>query len=95
MITQRQRLRIKREMAEEKPTVWIGKNGITDEVVKEISNQLKKNQMVKVRLQKSALKQEADNLAIELASKTDSTCVDVRGRNFTLYRIDKGPEKAS
>lgn len=91
MITQRQRLRIKREMAEEKPTLWIGKNGITDEVVREVANQLEKKQMVKIRVQKSAVKQddEVDSMAEELAEKTDSTRIDVRGRNFIIYKIGK------
>ncbi|MDQ1280921.1 MAG: RNA-binding protein [Thermoproteota archaeon] len=95
MITQRQRLRIKREMAVEKPTLWIGKNGITDEVIREVSNQLKKNQMVKIRMLKSAVKQddEINSLVRELVDKTDTTRIDIRGRNFILYKIDKNGEK--
>lgn len=47
--------------------------------------------MVKIRVQKSAVKQddEVDSMAEELAEKTDSTRIDVRGRNFIIYKIGK------
>lgn len=90
MITQRQRLRIKREMAEEKPTIWIGKNGVTEEIIKEASNQLEKNQVVKIKILKNILKSEnAEALARELAEKTESTLIEVRGHSLTLYRVKK------
>lgn len=90
MITQRQKLRIKREMAEEKPTIWIGKNGVTEEIIKEVSNQLEKNQMVKIRILKSILKSEdAEDLSRKLANKTESTLIEVRGHSFILYRVKR------
>ena len=95
MITQRQRLRIKREMSGKKPTIWIGKNGITEEAVKEVSNQLDKNQLAKIKVLKSALKSDnaIDSLARELTEKTDSTLIDVRGNNLILYKVEKKTEK--
>lgn len=95
MITQRQRLRIKREMAGEKPTIWIGKNGITEEVVKEVSNQLDKNQLAKIKVLKSALKSDnaIDSLARVLTEKTDSILIDVRGNNLIIYKVERKTEK--
>ena len=91
MITQRQRLRIKREMAGEKPTIWIGKNGITEETVKEISRQLDKSQVAKVKVLKNTLNSDisVDSLARELAEKSDSTLIDVRGNTLILYKVEK------
>lgn len=95
MITQRQRLRIKREMAGEKPTIWIGKNGITEETVKEISNQLDKNQVAKIKVLKSALNSDisVDSLAKELTEKTDSMLIDVRGNSLIIYKVERKTEK--
>lgn len=84
------RLRIKREMETEKPTVWIGKNGITPETVGEISKQLGKREMVKVKLLKSALMDEkTKHVAEEIAQQTEATLIDVRGHTFVLYKRRK------
>ncbi len=84
------RLRIKREMETEKPTVWIGKNRITSEIMGEISKQLDKREMVKVKLLKSALVDEkAKHVAEEIAQQTEATLIDVRGHTFVLYKRRK------
>lgn len=87
------RLRIKREMETEKPTVWVGKNRITPETMGEISKQLDKKEMVKVKLLKSALTDEnAKNVAAEIAQQTEATLIDVRGHTFVLYKRRKKKE---
>ena len=77
-------------METEKPTVWIGKNGITPETVGEISKQLDTREMVKVKLLKSALMDEkAKHVAEEIAQQTEATLIDVRGHTFVLYKRRK------
>jgi len=50
------------------PTVRIGKNGITDNIVKDIVKKLKKDQFVKVKFLKSAIeKKDKKKLFEELA----------------------------
>lgn len=68
-----------------KPTVHMGKEGATEEVVAEIVNQLKKSKLVKAKLLQSV---EGDRKAVgqDLASKTDSVLVEVRGRTVVLAR---------
>jgi len=74
-------------MSEEKPSIWIGKNGVTDELTEEVSNQLERTQTVKIRMQKTALKTgSATDLAREIADKTGSSIIDIRGHSLTLYR---------
>jgi len=84
------KLRIKREMSAEKPTIWIGKKGVAPQTMDEISRQLDQNEIVKVKLLKTALKdEEAKNVAAKIAQETASSLVDVRGHTFVLYKPRK------
>jgi RNA-binding protein len=81
---------IKHELSAEKPTVWIGKNGISKEVLAEIDRQLEQTEMVKVKILKTALgKDKAKAMANKIAQQTDSILVEVRGHTFILYRKKK------
>ena len=85
-----ERLKLKREMAEERPSIWIGKNGVTEEVIKEVPKQLEKNEVVKIKIQKAILQTSSvKDLSSEIAEKTSSSIIDIRGRSFTLYKEKK------
>jgi RNA-binding protein len=87
MITPRMKRRIKSELNAEKPTIWVGKEGKTQQIVNEISKQLEKKEILKVRILRSALKHEkAKSLASKIAEQTDSTLIDVRGHTILLYK---------
>jgi putative YhbY family RNA-binding protein len=89
MISRKFRLRMKREMSSEKPTIWIGK-GLTDKVAEEVSKQLDKNETVKVKILKGALKNEsAESIVRKVTQETNSTLIDKRGHVFVLYRRRK------
>ncbi len=86
MLTPKMKRRIKRELSAKKPTVWVGKQG-APQTVNEVSRQLDQREMIKVKILKSALKNEvAKNVASRIAQKTSSTLIDVRGHTFILYR---------
>ncbi len=90
MITPSMRRRIKRELSSEKPTVWIGKEGATLKTVKEISRHLEKREMVKVKILKSALKEEETRgIASKISQQTASTLIEIRGHTLILYRPRK------
>lgn len=90
MITSKMKRRIKRKLNVEKPTVWVGKEGATPQIQNEISKQLEKKKMVKVKMLKTALKDEdAKNVASKIAQQTESTLIDVRGHTFILYKSRK------
>jgi RNA-binding protein len=90
MITPRMKRRIKRELSAERPAVWIGKNGISEEVLAEIDSQLERTEMVKAKILKTALGEtRANAIAAKIAQKTESTLVEVRGHTFILYRKKK------
>ncbi len=81
---------VKRSLSEANPTVRIGKDGASQEVLTEIGKQLDKNKMVKVKILKTALKgDEAKQIAVKTAEQTESSLVEIRGHTFMLYKSRK------
>jgi len=81
---------VKRHLGAARPTILVGKDGASDELLKEITRQLDKNKMVKVKILKTALVgDEAKQFASKIAEKTESTLVEVRGHTFMLYKRRK------
>ena len=69
------------------PIIRIGKNGITDSVVKEINEVLLKRKLIKVKFLKAALQDnDRKKLAQELAEKTCATLVESVGFVVVLYK---------
>lgn len=74
-----------------KSTVQIGKNGLTDSVVKEIKKQLKMNSLVKVKFLRSSLEEmDKKEMARLVAAKTGARLVHFVGLVATLYEDNKG-----
>lgn len=72
------------------PVIRIGKAGLTEGVIKEIKLQLKKKNLIKVKLLKGALEQkDKKQLANELAEKTGSELIDRVGFVVVLYKKEK------
>jgi len=73
-----------RGKAQELPaTIHIGKEGITQTVIDEITKQLKKTKLVKIRLL-PAIEKDRKEAGSELAIATSSVLVEVRGRTVVL-----------
>jgi RNA-binding protein len=66
-----------------KPTVHVGKGGITDGIVEEIVRQIKDKHLVKVKLLPS-FDVSREDAAAELAEKAKAGLVDVRGNMVLL-----------
>jgi len=87
MITQKMKRRIKRALSAERPTVWVGKEGATTQIINEISKQLDTREMIKAKILKTVLQdKEATNIATKIAEQTESQLVEVRGHTFLLYK---------
>ena len=70
------------------PTAQVGKNGITDTLLKQIDEQLEAREMIKVSvLQNSDL--DAKAVANDIARETNAQIVQVLGFKITLYRVSK------
>ena len=66
-------------------TVHIGKEGLSDTVIEEISRQFKKTKLVKVKLLPS-LDMDRKEAGSQLARASNSVLVEVRGRTIVLAR---------
>jgi len=68
-------------------TIWIGKDGASEELLKQVINQLKARELVKLKVHKSALATiETTQLAEKIAESTDATLIEVMGHTLTLYK---------
>jgi RNA-binding protein len=77
-------------------TVHVGKEGPTEGVEAELNAQLKRNHLVKVRIQRSAVAGgpgDKDAQGRELAERLGAEMVERRGNTVLLYRR-KAPRKA-
>ena len=78
---------VKHKLKDEGPTIWIGKEGLTQDSLNEIEKQLKKNKMVKIKILKAALlNDDKKAIAARAAEQTGALLVDLRGHIFILYR---------
>lgn len=70
-----------------RPSVRIGKSGITETVVEEISNQLKSRDLVKIKVNKGLFEREQRSEVWNfIATETNSTLVLQRGNIGVLWR---------
>ena len=93
-ITTRMKRHVRHKLKYEKPTIWIGKEGLTSALSSEIENQLGKQKMVKIRILPAALRGEntAKTIAVKAAEQAGAALVEVRGHVFILYRRHKRPQ---
>jgi putative YhbY family RNA-binding protein len=81
---------LKRRSAEQHPTVWVGRNGLTKAILGQISAQLKAKEIIKVKVHKTSLERtELQEIVDKTADETQSQILDVRGRTFTVYKPKK------
>ncbi len=68
----------------EPPKVRIGKNGITEGIIREVENVLKKDKAVKIKCLKVIPTDVARDIGKNIAQLTNSEIVDVRGKTIIL-----------
>ncbi len=91
-ITSKQRATL-RSMANDYDTIFqIGKDGISDETVRQISNALEARELIKLRVLDNCpyTSREASDI---IAERTNSAPVSVVGSRFVLYRPSKKNKK--
>ncbi len=88
MITSKQRSFLKGLAHDIEPTVYIGKAGLTENVIKEIDMCLEARELVKVKLQEGFDVKPKD-VANSLLELLKAEFVQAIGRKFTLYRASK------
>jgi putative YhbY family RNA-binding protein len=84
---------VRHELNEEGPTIWVGKEGLTPALTKQVEDQLDRAKMVKIRILKSALATNtAKTIATRTAEQVHAALVEVRGHVFIIYRRRKRVE---
>ena len=75
-----------------KPTVQVGKSGLTDGIVKEIDEQLEKREFIKIKmLQSMGPSKRWKDEVVEMAERLKAELIEIKGGTILLYR--KGKKK--
>jgi len=88
MITSKQRSYLKSLAHNIDPVVYIGKEGLTDNIIMELDRCLEARELVKVKLQEGA-DLDPKTVANEVMEPLGAEFVQAIGRKFTLYRESK------
>lgn len=73
-----------------KPVVWIGQNGLSDNVLGEIETALEHHELIKVKLRKGD-RDEHDTISKSICERTGAERIQGIGNVVTFYR--KNPDK--
>lgn len=88
MITSKQRSFLRSMAHSIDPVAYLGKQGLTENVVKQIDICLESRELVKVKLQEGC-DLNAKEVANEVAERLGAEFVQAIGHKFTLYRESK------
>ncbi len=88
MITSKQRSFLRSMAHSIDPVAYLGKQGLTENVIKQIDVCLEARELVKVKLQEGC-DLDAKEVANEVAEKLGAEFVQAIGHKFTLYRESK------
>ncbi len=67
------------------PIFQIGKSGITDNQIEQLSNALEARELIKISFLDS-IPDDKNSIAEEIATKTNSEIVQIVGKKLTLFR---------
>lgn len=85
MLTSKQRAALKSIASTEDTILQVGKNGIVDTLVVQVSDALKAREIIKMKVLEGAMLSTAE-AAAELAEKTKSEVVQVIGNKIVLFK---------
>lgn len=84
MIDKKTRIKLRSLAMNIKSTIWIGKEGISDNLIKQISEELFNHELIKITMQESVNLTEFE--ITELAVKLGAEVVTTIGRKIILYK---------
>lgn len=87
-MTSKQRAYLRSSANTLEPIFQIGKLGISDNLIKQLSDALEARELIKISVLETA-PDDVKNLAIEISEKTNSTLVQTIGNKITLFRQKK------
>lgn len=92
MLTSKQRAKLRSIAQSYEPIFFIGKSGLSDEIINQLENAINARELIKLGVQESceySAREAADLIAPELGADV----VAVIGRKFVLWRRSKDPKK--
>ena len=92
MLTGKQRSYLKAMANNLDPIFQIGKNGVTENFIKQVDEALEVREIIKIKVLNNSFL-DAKEIASELAEKTNAEFVQSIGNKFVLYRESKENKK--
>lgn len=93
MLTGKERRQLKKEIHGQDPKLYIGKNGITENLITETHNLLEKYELIKVKVQNSVIEDKGE-LMEELIQAVDGEYVMDLGSVFAIYKENLEKDKS-
>lgn len=91
MLTPQNRSTLKSIATNLKDLVFIGKDGLTDNVINQIDDNLCAHELIKIKVQKSII-EDINEMASDIAKKCDAEVVSIIGSKILLYRYTNKPK---
>ncbi|GAB3795227.1 ribosome assembly RNA-binding protein YhbY [Virgibacillus kimchii] len=85
MLTGKQKRFLRKQAHQLKPIFQVGKDGVNDQMLKQINEALERRELIKVSILQNNL-DDKDEVANEVANGTEAELVQVIGNNFVLYK---------
>lgn len=85
MLTSKQRARLRAMAQELQPVLYVGKDGVTDNIIKQADDVLEARELIKGSVQQNS-SVTAKEACDALTAATGAQPVSVMGRKFVLYR---------
>lgn len=92
MLNSKQRSFLKSKAVSINDTIFVGKDGITDNLIKQLEKELTANELIKGKVLESSLINVKD-AADKLAEITNSYVVYTIGKKFVIYKQNKDNER--
>ncbi|MFC4022726.1 ribosome assembly RNA-binding protein YhbY [Oceanobacillus longus] len=92
MLTGKQKGFLRSEAHHLKPIFQVGKTGVNDNMVEQISEALEKRELLKVSILQNCM-EDKDTVAEQLSEGTKSDIVQIIGSNIVLYKESKENKK--
>ena len=91
MLTAQNRAKLRSLAANLRDLVFIGKEGLTDNVVDQISDNLYAHELIKIKVQRSVV-DEIKTLATEIEEKCNCEVVAIIGSKILVYKVSDKPK---
>ena len=92
MLTSKQRARLRKLAHSMQPIIYVGKAGMTDNIIKQADEALTPHELIKGSVQQSCPISAKDAMK-EIAQKTGAEPVSSSGRKFVIFRANQEEPK--